>query len=279
MSAGRHSRGGRVSAETGGWPGRATRGARGRSGRTFVDGWTIALGAVLVVAVVAVAARAFVRPGTSEAAARGSAAAKASTARAGSRKDAATAVFAKMKRYGVALHYPATPADMVAIGFHQAWNAKATEMLPVATPHPRDKYESTKQALVADPSLKAFLMMSRGRGSSQYSAADCAVKPGAIVLSPVTGTVTVVKKYKLEGNIDDFRVEIEADGAKQVRVVMIHIQDLVVKQGDRLVGGVSPVATVRHLAIDSQVNRYLPVPADHTHVQINDVGYRLNEAS
>jgi hypothetical protein len=184
-----------------------------------------------------------------------------------------------MERFGVAMHFPAAPDQMVAIGFHQAWNVKATDLVPEMKVHARDAYAKTKAALKADGSLKLFDMMSRGRGSSEHSAADCAVTPGATILSPVTGKVTLVKTYKLSGVGTDYHIEIEAEGAPGVRVVLIHIRDVVVREGERVEGGVTPLATVRHLPIDNQVNRYLPVQADHTHVQINAVGYKLNESS
>ena len=85
-----------------------------------------------------------------------------------------------MKRYGVALHFPASAADMLAVGFHQAWNTKATDMLPGLPGAPEGQVRRTRRPRsTADPTLKLFLMMSRGRGSSEYSAADCAVKPGS----------------------------------------------------------------------------------------------------
>jgi hypothetical protein len=263
---------------------RAARAARDRRGRRLVEGWVLVLGTLVVFIALAMVVHAVARPrssapGTANAQPRAGAGASAGKKPRAAAPQEASAVFARMKRYGVELHFPAVPAEMVAVGFHQAWNLKAVDMLPVGKPYPRDKYESTKQALRADPSLKMFLMMSRGRGSSQYSAADCAVRPGALILSPVTGVVTLVKTYKLAGYGTDYQVQIKADGADAVRVVMIHLQDITVKAGERVEGGVTPIATVRHLTIDSQVNKYLPVPADHTHVQINDVGYKLNEAS
>ncbi len=267
----------------------ASRG-RGRGGRGLIDGWLLVSGVLVVVVALAMVIHAFARPRVSSAdgASGGTASAQAKTVQASEgsagakaqAKDQPTGVFAKMAHYGVELHFPAVPAEMVAVGFHQAWNVKATDMLPAGKPHPKDKYEATKQALRFDPSLKAFLMASRGRGSSEYTAADCAVKPGSLILSPVTGVVTLVKTYQLSGYGTDYQIEIKADGASPVRVVMIHLKDVTIKSGDRVEGGVTPIATVRHLTgIDNQVNRYLPVPADHTHVQINDVGYKLNEAS
>lgn len=244
--------------------------ARGRRGRGIVEGWALA------VAVVAIVALGFAGVSAAVRSSGGRRAAGASASDVAEKNPTPTAVWAHMKSYGVKLHFPASPAEMVAVGYHQAWNTRATDMLPQAPVHPRDTYASTKAALKAVPALKMFLMMSRGRGASEYSAADCAVRPGATVLSPVDGVVTLVKTYHLVGYGTDYRVEIEADGASPVRLVMIHLRDVRVKPGMRVDGGVSPIATVRHLPIDSQVNRYVPVVADHTHIQINNVGYTLS---
>lgn len=273
-----------VGAEARPRPGESRAERRARTGRSLVDGWMLAVGGVVVLVAVFIAARALLAaPGVKKAAASKSGVALAESVAANLGKPSGadpTAVFAKMKGLGVELHFPAVPSDMVAVGYHQAYNVHGIEMVPQLAVHPKDKYEATKQALRDDPSLKLFLMMSRGRGSSEYSAADCAVKPGSLILAPVTGEVTLVKTYTLAGYGKDYQVEIKADGAPKVRVVLIHIKDVTVKAGERVEGGVSPIATVRHLTgIDNQVNRYLPVAADHTHVQINAVGYRLNSGS
>ena len=187
-----------------------------------------------------------------------------------------TGVFAHVAKSRVAIHFPASPANMLAVGFHQAYNPKAYAFVPTGETLPIAKPSVTAQLLASDSSLHLFEQALRGRGSSERSAADCAVRPKSRLVSPVTGTVTLLKRYKLEGRIDDVQLEIEPDGAPLLRVVMIHIQDVTVKAGEHVVGGVTPVATVRHLTLDSSVNRYLPVsPADHTHIQVNDQRYRL----
>jgi hypothetical protein len=252
---------------------------RRRDGR--MDAWILAAAVLVVVLGLGMAVHALARPKAGQTS-RPSATARrgASTKRQDGTSAEQSAVFAHLKRYGIAVHFPAIPSDMVAVGFHQAYNVHATDLVPVLQVHPKDKYLATKAALKDDPSLKLFLMMSRGRGSSEYSAADCAVRPGTILVAPVTGVVTLVKTYQLAGYGTDYRVEIKADGAAPVRLVMIHITDVTVKPGDRVEGGVTPVATVRHLrGIDSQVNKYLPVPADHTHLQVNNVGYTLQGGS
>ena len=189
---------------------------------------------------------------------------------------APTAIFAHVASGRVAIHFPASSGDLIAVGFHQAYNPKASAFVPTMKTLAMDQPPVTGQLLASDSALKLFEQASRYRGSPQHSAADCAVRPKARILSPVTGTVTLVKRYKLERRIDDVQLEIRPDGAPLLRLVMIHIKGVTVKAGDRVVGGVTPVATVRHLALDSSVNRYLPVsPADHTHIQVNDQRYRL----
>jgi hypothetical protein len=252
-----------------------------RRGRTLLDGWIIAVGLVVLVAAGA-AIGMLVRSGRAGSGAAGTKGSPTLLSAAPSGTEVApqpSTVFATMKRFGVEIHFPAPEKQMVAVGFHQAWNTKATDFVPGLKVHPKDAYAKTKAALKADPSLRLFEMMARGRGSSEFSAADCAVKPGATILSPVTGKVTLITTYKLAGVGTDYRVEIAAAGASSVRVVLIHIKDIIVKEGERVDGGVTPIATVRHLPIDNQVNKYLPVAADHTHIQINAVGYKLNESS
>lgn len=259
----------------------ATRGRAERRGRGFLDGWVIAIGLIALVGLGAGVGMA-VRARTSSASGnRGGSPGTTVLAGSASAEVAPqpSLIFAHMKSFGVDIHFPASTDQMVAVGFHQAWNTKATDFVPALKLHPKDAYASTKAALRNDRSLRLFEMMSRGRGSSEFSAADCAVTPKALILAPVTGKVTLVTTYQLAGVGTDYRVEIAADGAPGVRVVLIHIKDVIVKPGDRVDGGVTPLATVRHLPIDNQVNRYLPVAADHTHIQINAVGYKLNDGS
>lgn len=181
-----------------------------------------------------------------------------------------TATFGRIAGTGVRLNIPAAVDRFIAIGFHQADNRKAVKILAWSPVLKIDRYAKTRARLKANRKLRMFQQRLRGRGTSNFTAADCAVKPNSVILAPVTGVVTNVRKYKLYGYIEDYRVEIKPDGAPRLRVVEIHIKSVTVKVGDRVVGGVTPVATVRHLRLDSTVNHYLPTsPADHVHVQIN----------
>lgn len=184
-----------------------------------------------------------------------------------------TVVFAARSAWHIRLNFPASVTNMIAVGFHQAGgpNSKLGVMKPAVTCLRIYKPATTKALLKKRIGLKLFQQALRGRGTSNLSAADCAMKPKSVVLAPVTGTVTLVKKYKLYGRYADVQLEIRADGApSKVRVVVLHIRDPKVKVGSRVVGGVTPIATVRHFSFVSAINRYLPVKyADHVHIQLN----------
>jgi len=181
-----------------------------------------------------------------------------------------TSTFSRMAGSKLRIHFPAPAAKLVAVGFHQASNRKAVRFIPSMTCHKIDAASHTKVLLKKNPKLKLFQQPLRGRGDSNFTAADCAVPPKTVVFAPVDGVVTSVRHYKLYGYIDDLRLEIKPDGSPHLRVVMIHITGAKVKKGKRVVGGVTPVAVVRHLPIVSTINRFVPrKPVDHVHIQVN----------
>jgi hypothetical protein len=182
-----------------------------------------------------------------------------------------TRSYARNASWNLRLNLPASPADLLAVGFHQASGKKVLKQTPTSPVIRIYKPAKTKKLLGKVAGVKMFQQALRGRGTSNMTAADCAVKPKATILSPATGTVTMVKNYRLYGVYRDVQLEILPDGTSpKLRVVVLHVQDPRVKVGDRVVGGVTPIATVRHFRFLSAVNRYLPVRyADHTHIQIN----------
>lgn len=186
---------------------------------------------------------------------------------------ATTATFARILGTGVRVHYPALPGKLIAVGFHQADNKKAKRFVP--NPSLKcigiKKARTTKAMLKKNSSLKLFQQPRRGRGTNNFTAADCSVPRNTTVLAPVTGVVTNVRKYKLYGRISDQRLEIKPDGGSKLRVVMIHIRLLKgMKKGKRVVGGKTPVAIVRNLKLNSTIDRFVPKKrVDHVHLQVN----------
>jgi hypothetical protein len=198
-----------------------------------------------------------------------------STEPTASRPATPTPVFATVAKCNLHIHLPAPLAKVIAVGFHQADNKKAYRFVPSSSCHPIGTRAAIRKWLASSHTHLLFQQPLRGRGSSNLSAADCAVPRETTVVAPVTGRVTSVKKYKLSGRIDDVRLEFMPTTATGTRVVMLHIKDIKVHVGDRVVGGVTPVARVRNLKLDSTVNHYFSARnADHVHIQVNDKTYK-----
>jgi hypothetical protein len=188
---------------------------------------------------------------------------------------ATTATFARIIGTGVGIHFPAGPKQLVAVGFHQADNRKGKRFVPRMKCLGIKSARTTRAYLKKNPAAKLFQQPRRGRGTSNFSAADCSVPRKTTVLSPVSGIVTNVRSYKLYGRIKDMRLEIRPDGAPHLRVVMIHIDKVKVKKGWRVTGGKSQVAVVRNLKINSTIDRYVPAKrVDHVHIQVNTDKFR-----
>ena len=83
--------------------------------------------------------------------------------------------------------------------------------------------------------------------------------------------MTLVKPYRLYGRIDDFEIHIKPDAMPAADMVIIHVQDLVAREGDRVIGGVTPIAHVRllHDDVNHQLAEYTGDPGDHVHIQLN----------
>lgn len=112
----------------------------------------------------------------------------------------------------------------------------------------------------------------------RMSAIDCGGPVGATVYAPVSGTVVRVKDYKLYNNegYPDVQVHIQPEGRPDLDVVLIHLENPVVSEGDQVVGGVTPLAQVRdvyaYIGDEMQLKDYTADGdnGNHTHIQIND---------
>jgi hypothetical protein len=113
---------------------------------------------------------------------------------------------------------------------------------------------------------------SRGRPHRPTSAVDVATRIGDGVLSPVTGTVWRVKRYRLYGAYFDLRISVIPSGHPELRVIIIHVAHVRVRRGSILVAGVTPIARVRVLPFRSQVNDYVGGGVPHIHIEVKSVG-------
>lgn len=190
-----------------------------------------------------------------------------------------TPVFAQYRSMQIRL--PVSADALTEVGFHQASYTYALHMtttLPDADMTSAKKNKGTgrsaKQAKngAAEVLGGSVLRMWRDRPGKPDSAVDVGAKPGTVVVSPVSGTIVKIKRYKLYGKYDDFELHIRPDGWKDVDLVLIHVDGVQCTVGQKVKAGVTPLATVRKLSdrIHHQLGDYSKGGGDHVHFQLNN---------
>ena len=193
---------------------------------------------------------------------------------------------------GVDLRSPLAPADLTGVLFHQAsykYGLVMTTELPEAdmerigaTREPRVNREQMEGEWI---DAEAMHLWRQADTTAMDTSIDVGAKAGTVVRSPVTGTVVLLKDYKLYDEVPDIEMHIQPDGRPDLDVVLIHTADPLVKAGVHVEAGVTEVSHVRDIAkdlTDVQLAFYTPAddPGNHTHVQVNDAdyeGYRANK--
>jgi hypothetical protein len=161
--------------------------------------------------------------------------------------------------------------ETVGVAYHEASFAEAKRLRPLGRcirNANRTKFDRPEPTEGPD----YMVMSSRGRPRPATSAVDVAMRPGVSVLAPVSGTVMGVKRYYLYGRYRDYRVAIRPDGAPEFRVVLIHVDELTVRRGDKVTAGITVLAVPRMFPFHSQVNNYVRSSVPHVHLEVKAVG-------
>ena len=181
-----------------------------------------------------------------------------------------------------------TPEDMTGILFHQAsydgLYAVKTK-LPTADVAKAYKKHSLKvnseQTDLNDwADAEALHLYRQGQTQAMNTSIDVGGKAGCKVYAPVTGTVTLVKKYKLYEKTNDYRIHIQPEGHSEYDCVILHCSKPVVKKGDQVTAGVTQIATMRKISSKLsgiQLADYTKEGGNHSHIQIgnpNDSDYK-----
>lgn len=164
------------------------------------------------------------------------------------------------------VHVPATEA--VLVSYHEASFAEAQPLMPFGQLTVNDNPTRTLTSEDHPDGLPFHVQVSRGRVNASTSAVDIVLLPGEEVRAPVTGTVTEVQPYQLYGTHDDVRIELQPDDSALV-VVMIHVEDVVVRAGDRVVVGDVLAGGARMFPFGAVVDRQTePDRYGHVHLEV-----------
>jgi murein DD-endopeptidase MepM/ murein hydrolase activator NlpD len=185
---------------------------------------------------------------------------------------------------GFEIHSPISANHITEIEFHQASYDTALRLTPlvtivdaeeVAEKHgtkhvPIDQQPTGDNPLIAE-AVSTWRLDSVG---DEMTSVDVGALAGTDVYAPVTGTVVKIRTYSLFGVIDDFEVHIQAPGHPELDIVLLHVENLSIKVGDKVQGGCTPIAKVRNIGdvIDNNLSNFTAPgdPGNHCHVQIND---------
>lgn len=171
------------------------------------------------------------------------------------------------------LYLPIAKNSVTAIGYHEAFNPQSVQLAPRGIEKNTKKMSRQKfLELKTKYEELIYSLMWRGfRGGPINSSVDVGAKAGTLTYAPISGRVAQIRKYKLYGRIPDNEVHILPEGYNDRHLVIIHINDLKVRAGDRVATGITPIGRVRQLShfFKQQLSDYSKEAGDHAHYQIN----------
>lgn len=194
-----------------------------------------------------------------------------------------TPVFASCN--GVDLHVAVHLDDLTEVLFHQGsfpWALSIQTTLPDADAEAcRENIGTHRELLMLsgeDTLNGSVLRLTRPADYAPEipcdKAIDCGATAGDPVLSPVSGTVVLVRPYRLYEEYPDYRIHIQPDGHPELDVELMHVESPCVKAGDRVIGGMTQIGQVRDLSqfFTNQLGHYTAGddPGNHTHICVND---------
>ncbi|MCL2881599.1 MAG: hypothetical protein FWF45_01700 [Coriobacteriia bacterium] len=195
-----------------------------------------------------------------------------------------TPVVASFK--GIPLHLSVRMRDLTEVGFHPASNPYAMVLDTTLTPADATTVRAThttgrnksKQPTGDNVALIGnYIQMWRTDTGSipGRTSIDEGAPAGSVTYAPITGTITAVREYNYENGCKDYEVHMsfEATALARYEVVMIHEENVKVKVGDEVTGGLTPIAQVRDLTpfLKNQLGEYTGEAGNHAHVQVNDL--------
>jgi hypothetical protein len=167
---------------------------------------------------------------------------------------------------GVRLRLPAVRP--VALAYHEASMPRRVTLRPLGSCVVCRNRSKFRPPRVGPSELEYMVMDTRGRAESATSAVDVVVRRWHWVRSPVSGRVWRIRGYRLYGRYPDVRVAILPDGRPDRLVVLIHLRDVSVRPGERVIASRSVLGRARLFPFESHVDRYVRGRLPHVHIEV-----------
>jgi hypothetical protein len=168
---------------------------------------------------------------------------------------------------GIVLFEPTR--GLVGVGFHESLFRTARALRPHGRLRLNDNRAKFRPPAESTDGPRYVVMGTRRRPTPATSSADLVVGSRSAVLSPVNGYVVRVRRYLLYCRSPDWQVVIRPDGRPDAVVMVLHITNIPVARGDRVVAGVTRIG--RSWLNDgpgAQENEYFPDGYPHVHIEI-----------
>jgi hypothetical protein len=129
---------------------------------------------------------------------------------------------------------------------------------------------SISRVFASSSGIKYYKLRNNGRVVADTGAVDIGAAAGTIITSPVKGTVTSVKQYKLYGKYDDVEVDISPAGMSGVTITMLLVDQPAVVIGQSLVEGKTQIGKVRAAPpeLAARLSAYTHDSGSHVHLQV-----------
>jgi murein DD-endopeptidase MepM/ murein hydrolase activator NlpD len=156
------------------------------------------------------------------------------------------------------------------VSFHESSSGAA---LPFTSTHALISANPAVASDAPDDDAPVVVLPTRQRPGGPTSAIDLAMTPGEQVVAPISGEVVAVDDFSLYGRTPDVIVKIRSSADPSVVLRAVHLVDPLVKVGDTVEGGVTPMAAeARQLPFESQMDRFTAAhrgqPAPHVHFEM-----------
>jgi hypothetical protein len=157
---------------------------------------------------------------------------------------------------------------VVGYGFHESLFETALPQRPLGRIRRNDNPAKFRPPPPAD-GPPYVVMGTRHRPTGATTSADVVVPSRARVRSPVTGEVVLVERYLLYCDSPDWKVVIRPHGARSLRVIVLHLAHVRVRDGEDVTAGRSTLGRAAvNDASSAQENQYFPDGYPHVHIEV-----------
>lgn len=175
------------------------------------------------------------------------------------------------------LYLPVKIEQLRGVGFHEAEKTNAVTLEPLGECLENDNPYETRinytntDFFIFNRFPQYWIMLSRGRPTNATTACDIAISKGAKVKSVIDGYVYDIKPYLLYGYIPDYELWLRPANRYDYLVVILHLDELKVKIGERVLQGQTILGYPIDLSSDlnPDINKYLDEnKSPHIHVEV-----------